>query len=315
MKWDRKTSSWLCWCWSDEERTRGEWQVWESEASKSAAQPKKPVIAWSPGTTRAGSVVSDVTTTATLPLSKDEEKEARKLEAELRKIESLQARKADGESLSPWEEVQIRRKPQIDYAPVMVKVLNGAERCALDTDPLSKDEEKEVRKMERRLRAIRSLEERKADGDWLENSEMAEIRRKSKILSDPLMVKVRKGAARCALDEAPQNEQLAAPSPVMAPARAPDPPAPVAVAPREPQRALGEQPQREPLAAPAEVQSTEPQGPSLNWMVTSIRDELGLEESLTMAQVIAEANHQSGLPETGSLRQQASLLFHQLCSA
>merc|ERR1719265_3145121 len=77
--------------------------------------------------------------------------EARKLEAQLRRIDSLKERKASlpkGKVLTSLEESEIRRKFEVDYAPVMLKVRDGAARWTLDTEPLSKDEEKQVRSAE-----------------------------------------------------------------------------------------------------------------------------------------------------------------------
>jgi hypothetical protein len=47
-------------------------------------------------------------------------------------------------------------------------------------------------------------------------------------------------------------------------------------------------------------------------MVATIREELELEDSLTAAQVIAEANRQLAMPAAGTLAQQARSLFRQL---
>ena len=150
--------------------------------------------------------------------------EARKLDAQLRRIDSLKKRKASlpkGQFLTSFEESEIRRKPEIDYAPVMVKVKNGAARWTLDTEPLSKHEEKQVRSAEQRLGAIKKLHDRKARGVWLERWEMVELSCKPAIESSPLMMRVREGAPRCALEKerqsAPATVSATAPSPAQAP--------------------------------------------------------------------------------------------------
>lgn len=63
--------------------------------------------------------------------------------------------------------------------------------------------------------------------------------------------------------------------------------------------------------AEAEV-STEPEGQSLSRMVASIRGELDLDDSLTMAQVIAEANLQLGRTAEGNLAEQARSLLREI---
>jgi hypothetical protein len=217
---------------------------------------------------------------------------------------------------------------EIEFAPVMVKLKNGIERCRLDTDPLTRDEEKEVRSTEARLSAIKALQDRKKKGEWLEWWEMAELNRKQAIESSVLMRRVRKGAARCSLDKAaPATAPV--PAPVLLPVPAPVPRAPAQVsppvasptqaslappAPAEHSDAENSDAEESDAASSAEV-STKRQEPTLGQMVATIRRELSLEDSLTMAQVIAEANIQAEMPATGSLLQQASSLFRELTSA
>lgn len=205
----------------------------------------------------------------------------------------------------------------------MIKVQQGAARWTLDTFPLSKDEEKRVRRAEERLRAIKRLQDRKARGEWLETWEMSELIRKPAIESSPLMMRVREGAPRCA----PQSAPAAGPAPAPAPARAPvrkASPAPAPARAPVPKASPASLPVATPAPATraeqddavssAEV-STKPQEPTLKHMVATIREELELEDSLTMAQVIAEANRQLAMPATGILAQQARSLFRQLTSA
>jgi len=284
-----------------------------------------------------------VSTAATLTLSKDEEMEARKLDAQLRRIDSLKKRKASlpkGQFLTSFEESEIRRKPEIDYAPVMVKVKNGAARWTLDTEPLSKHEEKQVRSAEQRLGAIKSLHDRKARGVWLERWEMVELSCKPAIESSPLMMRVREGAPRCALEKerqsAPATVSATAPapaqapvpntSPAPAPARAPvscapapkASPAPLPVAtpaPASPASPASPTHAEQDYAVSSAELSTNAQEQTLNHMVATIRGELGLEGSLTMAEVIVVANFQLDMPATGTLPQQARSLFRELTSA
>lgn len=298
-----------------------------------------------------------VSTAATLTLSKDEEMEARKLEAQLCRIGSLAERKASGEFLTSWEKSEIRRKPEIDYAPVLVKVKNGAARWTLDTEPLSKDEEQQVRSAEERLLAIKHLQDRKDCGEWLERSEMAELKCKLAIESSPVMMRVREGAPRpfrdtaVASEPAPAQAPVPKTSPAPAPARvpvskaspAPAPAcgpvpksslAPLPVAPSPAPLPMGPSPASLPVATPAASPaspassthaeqdhavssaetSTKAQVPTLKDIVATIREELELEESLTIAQVIAEANRQLAMPATGTLAQQARSLFRELTS-
>lgn len=301
-----------------EEKARGRRPSYaSSEASEGAASVpgSTPSECWS------------VSTAATL--TQDEEMQARKLEARLRKINSLQERKAEGKPLTRPEESELKiGKTEIAYAPVMVKVRAGAERCRLDTDPLTRDEEREVRSIEARLKAIKRLQDRKKEGEWLEWSEMAELNRKQAIESSPLMTRVRKGAARCSLDEAaPAAAPVPAPVPLPVPAPVPRAPAqasppvvsPPQASPAPPAPAehsdVEDSDAEESDAAPSVVVSTKPQEPTLGQMVATIRTQLGLEDSLTVAQVIAEANNQLEMPATGTRLQQASSLFRELTSA
>jgi len=193
----RLASLWVPWCQD---------RLLQREGCIVARESRRPSDAGSVASKSAASMISQcwsVSTAAALTLSKDEEMEARKLDAQLRRIDSLKERKASlpkGQFLTSLEESEIRRKPEIYYAPVMVKVQKGAARWTLDTEPLSKHEEKQVRSAEERLRAIKSLHDRKARGEWLERWEMAELSCKSAIESSPLMLRVREGAPRCALD-------------------------------------------------------------------------------------------------------------------
>jgi hypothetical protein len=276
-----------------------------------------------------------VSTAATLPLTKAEEMEARKLEAQLRNIENSMECK---ESL-PKSEVRRNEalKTQLNYSAVMVKVRGGAERWTLDRVPLSQVEEKQVRGSERRLRHIERLEDRKARGEWLEGWEMKELACKRAIESSALMVRVREGAPRCALPGDPQRAPGSAlvPTPVRSPAPKASPPAPAPKAsPSAPAPACAPvakaSPSLLPAANPASASPalptraehddaessadvpTKPQGPTLKHMVATIREELELEDSLNHAQVVAEANLQLGLPATGILIEQARALFNQL---
>jgi hypothetical protein len=89
----------------------------------------------------------------------------------------------------------------------------------------------------------------------------------------------------------------------------------VAVAAPAPAPALAPNPA--PTPAPAahadhSPVSTKPEGQSLSQMVATIRGELGLDDSLNMAQVIAEANLQLDMPAEGNLAKQASSLLREI---
>ena len=322
---------------------QGKWQKWEGARPRTQQRAVATTSAKRPSDV--GSEVSDsaasISTAATLTLSRDEEMEARKLEAQLRTIDVLKERRAEGKPLTRWEESEIRRQSEIGYAPVMQKVLKGAGRCILDTDPLTKEEEEEVQKMEQKLRAIKDLQDRKADGEYLQGWQMREIRLKSEIESSSLMMRVRKGAAR-----------FVAPAPATAPTPAPAsmatsvpattailPPAVASPTPAEQnasesseeepakqddwsssEEELAEQDdevssEEEVVEQDDEVSSEEEpiktQEPTLKQMVATIREELELEESLTTWQIIAEANLQLE-PATGNLAQQAKSLYRQV---
>merc|ERR1712070_673379 len=86
-----------------------------------------------------------------------------------------------------------------------------------------------------------------------------------------------------------------------APALVPDP---EASAPASPTAKLLSDAVPSVALAEAEV-STKPEGQSLSRMVATISGEFELDESLTMAQVIAEANLQIGMTAEGNLAEQA----------
>merc|ERR1712110_1200355 len=81
-----------------------------------------------------------------------------------------------------------------------------------------------------------------------------------------------------------------------------------------PDIALSHPPASAPPAQPKckDEEATEQEGMSLSRMVATIRRELDLDDSLTLAEVIAEANSQVGMPATGNLVQQARSLFREL---
>ena len=77
------------------------------------------------------SVGSSVSTAATLALSLEEEKEARKMERKLRDIERLQCRQAGGEVLDKLQLEKINSKSLLEAHVVMVKVRANAVRPEL----------------------------------------------------------------------------------------------------------------------------------------------------------------------------------------
>lgn len=150
---------------------------------------------------------------------------------------------------------------------------------------LSPDEEKELQKLEKRRCEIAALKERKAKGEALNRYEESAIRSEKEIDYAPVMVKVR------AFD----NEQavsLLSEEPPAAPAFAPP--------------ARANEDEESPAKVPKEI--------SLSQMVATIRRELDLDDSLTVSEVIAEANLQVDTPATGNLAQQARSLFRELSS-
>jgi hypothetical protein len=211
---------------------------------------------------------------------------------------------------------------EINYSPVWVKLQTGTGRCTLDTDPLTRDEEKQVRSAEARLRAIKLLEDRKASGEWLEGWEMAEMKSRGAIESSPLMMRVRKGAPRYALDKpapapTPAVKTLWASAPVTASAYQPTKtrapvlqaspaalPVPTPAAPAAPAHAAHD-------TSSAEG-ATNVQEPKLKDIVALIREHLDIEHSFTTPQVIAAANRQLDIQATGNILQQAKALLSQL---
>merc|ERR1719198_1586450 len=100
----------------------------------------------------------------------------------------------------------------------------------------------------------------------------------------------------------------------LAPALAPAPaPAPASKATQHTEATLA--PSLPDDAVSALKVSSKSQEPTLKCVVATIREELELEDSLTMAQVIAEANRQLAMPATGVLAEQARSLYRQLTSA
>lgn len=149
---------------------------------------------------------------------------------------------------------------------------------------LSQEDEREVRKIEKKLRDIEGLLRLQDQGKTLDKLQLDKIRSKDSLESSSVMLKIRAGAKRQALaPAAPQTAQ-----------------APVVAASVS-------------ALAPAKV-PTKPEGIPLKEMVATIRGELGLDDSLTTSEVIAAANIQVGMPATGTLAQQAGSLFRELIS-
>jgi len=92
---------------------------------------------------------------------------------------------------------------------------------------------------------------------------------------------------------APAPTSPAAPTPDPAPVSAPTSPAP----------------------APSAEVLTKPKGQLLSNMIETIRGELGLDDSLNMAQVIAEANSQLAVTAEGNLAEQARTLLREIIPA
>lgn len=121
---DQKTGWWW---WRDQ---HGEWQSTslsytppkKAAPKRSARRPSDSSDAASESAASDRSWCSSASTAASLTLSSDEEEEARKMEKKLRTIQQLQERKARGGVLNKFEESEIRRKAEIEYAPVMVKL-------------------------------------------------------------------------------------------------------------------------------------------------------------------------------------------------
>lgn len=173
---------------------------------------------------------------------------------------------------------------------------------------LSLDEEKELEKLEKRRCEIAALKERKAKGETLDKYQESAIRSEKEIDYAPVMVKVRafgrEQAASFLAEEPPAAQAQAAQTISAAPVQA------------APDMALSHPPAAAPPAQPRckDEEAIEHDGMSLSRMVATIRRELDLDDSLTMAEVIAEANSQVGMPATGNLVQQARSLFRELSS-
>lgn len=166
---------------------------------------------------------------------------------------------------------------------------------------LSEAEEREARKIEKKLRDIASLQEKLNRGCTLEKLQLEKIRLKDSLESTTVMLKIRAGALRPAL------ASPAAPAPAAQdPALALPAPAPALALPAQAKPEDGESP----VEMPAK-----PEGPTLSQMVATIRGELGLDDSLTTFQVLHEAHLQVGIPQTGTVAQQASCLYRELTSA
>jgi hypothetical protein len=178
------------------------------------------------------------------------------------------------------------------------KMLQNA-RYADGKNSLSEADEREARKIEKKLRDIAILEEKLSRGCTLEKLQLEKIRLKDSLESTSVMLKIRAGALRLAL--APTQ---AAPRTALAPVAKDLVPAVALPAHAKPEN-------RESLVE----MPTKPEGPTVNQMVATIRGELGLDDSLTTFQVLHEANLQLGITPTGTIAQQASFLYREITPA
>jgi hypothetical protein len=221
-----------------------------------------------------------------------EAKAKREKERKLRDDVSDSASTVDTDTLSLAEARDARQQRLCDA------ILQNADKKGRLA--LSQDDEREARKIEKKLRDIEGLLRLEDQGKKLDKLQLEKIRQKDSLESSSVMLKIRAGAERPALaPAAPKTAQApVAVASVSAPA--------LAVAPSA-------QAQCDDGESSAKV-PTKPKSVSLSRMVATIRGELGLDDSLTTAEVIAEANIQVGMPATGTLAQQADSLFHELIS-
>jgi hypothetical protein len=211
----------------------------------------------------------------------------------------------------PWQSTKLSWTPpnarrQSDAESVASEAPSMCSTTATLT--LSLDEEKELVKLEKRRCEIAALKECKAKGETLNKYQESAIRSEKDIDYAPVMVKVRAFGKE-------QAASLLAEEPPSAPAQAAQA---ISAAPVQavPDMALSHAPASAPPAQPKckNEEATEHEGMSLSRMVATIRRELDLDDSLTMAEVIAEGNSQVDMPATGNLVQQARSLFRELSS-
>merc|ERR1712232_659470 len=133
-------------------------------------------------------------------MKKQSEYETNKAEYEKR-VAAREAKRLSAVGVKPWE----RRRPSdvsdndSEISDSGITWCSALSASTTSTLALSEDEEKEARKMERKLRDIARLEARQAQGEVLDKLQLAKIGSRSQIESNVVMLKVRANAVRPAL--------------------------------------------------------------------------------------------------------------------
>merc|ERR1712216_59929 len=125
------------------------------------------------------------------PVVREKERQEKKIEDEKNHAEYLKLRQAAEEKKAAWPEPpsrQVRRPSDASETVSESSWCSSVSTAA--TLALSLDEERQARKMERKLRDIARLEERQAQGEVLDKLQTAKIESKAEIESSVVMVKV-----------------------------------------------------------------------------------------------------------------------------